>query len=302
MSIFSRFFGRQDADDLAGGQLVANPDIKHPLALQVLFPDTCWLDTDRLIEALRSYHRSMSGAQCEIDQDLIQEGRVLGLVGWEGHVIRMVGFDVPYPAAAFEACVAPAHYPQELKQRARSHKAHVILYYAGQESSPFEQFVALAATAGALARLGAIVVLNETGHTSFPAEALSDLDAESDIMDLLRALPLPILYCGFVKLEVEGTPGVWMRTYGAASLGLPDLAAHATGHKEGQRYFDMFDSIFRYLRESDAQLASGHTMQIDEEEYLRFRAPKEEEEFLQSGAELLVVEAIRPDEINPSRR
>jgi len=60
----------------------------------------------------------------------------------------------------------------------------------------------------------------------------------------------------------------------------------------------MFDSIFRYLRESDARLATGHTMQIDEEEYLRFRAPEEGEGVLQSDTELLVVEAIRPDEIN----
>jgi hypothetical protein len=42
-------------------------------------------------------------------------------------------------------------------------------------------------------------------------------------------------------------------------------------------------------------------MQIDEE-YLRFRAPNEEEEFLQSGAELLVVETITSDEINPLKR
>jgi hypothetical protein len=244
----------------------------------------------------------MSEAQCEIDQDLLRDGRVLGMVGWEKHVIQMVGFDVPYPAAAFEACVAPAHYPQELKQQARSHNAHVILRYAGQESSPFEQFVALAATAGALARLGAIVVLNESGHTSFPAAALSGLDSASDILDLLRELPLPILYCGFVKLEVEGVPGVWMRTYGAPLLGLPDLAGHATGHEEGRRYFDIFDSIFRYLRGSSARLAAGHTMQIDEEEFLRFREPNEEEEFLQSGAELLVVETITPDEINPLKR
>jgi len=49
------------------------------------------------------------------------------------------------------------------------------------------------------------------------------------------------------------------------------------------------------------RLADGHTMQIDEE-YLRFRAPNEEEEFLQSGAELLVVETITSDEINPLKR
>jgi hypothetical protein len=298
MSLFSRFFGKKDADDLAGGQLAANPDIKHPLSLQVLFPDACRLDTDQLVGALRTYHRTMSEARCEIDPELSREGKVFGMLGWGKHVIRLVGFDAPYPAAPFEACVAPSHYPQELKQRARSHKAHVILYYAGQEPSAFEQYVALAVTAGVLARLGAIVVLNESGHTSFPAAALSGSDSESDIMELLRALPLSILYCGFVKLEVEGIPGVWMRTYGAPLLELPDFAAHAIGHEEGQRYFDMFETIFRYLRESGTRLAAGHTMQIDEEEYLRFRAPSEEEGFLQSDAKLFVVEVIGADEIN----
>jgi hypothetical protein len=298
MSLFSRFFGKKEADDLAGEQLEANPDIKRRLSLQVLFPDAFKLDSDQLVGALRSYHRSMSEARCEMDPELIREGKVLGLLGWGQHVIQLVGFDVPYPANALEACVAPSHYPQELKQRARSHKAHLILYYAGHEPSAFEQYVALAATAGVLARLGAIVVLNESGHTSFPAGALSGSDSEGDIMELLRAFPLSILYCGFVKLEVEGIPGVWMRTYGAPLLDLPDFAAHATGHEEGQRYFDIFETIFRYLRESGARLAAGHTMQVDEEEYLRFRAPSENEGFLQSDAQLLVVEVIGANEIN----
>jgi uncharacterized protein DUF4261 len=105
-------------------------------------------------------------------------------------------------------------------------------------------------------------------------------------------------FSGFVKQEVEGVRGVWMRTYGAPLMGLPDLAAHATGHEEGQRYFDMFANIFRYLRESGSRLADGHTMQIDEEEYLRFRAPSEEEGFLVSDGELLVANVIGADEIN----
>jgi hypothetical protein len=298
MSIFSRFFGRKEADDSAGELLVANPDITHPLSLQVLFSDAWRMDCDRLAEAFRSYHSSMSGVRCEIDPELIRDGRVLGMVGWGMHVIRMVGFDVPYPANLVEACVAASHYPQELKQRARSHQAHIILYYAGHETSPFEQSVALAATAGVLAGLGAIVILNESGHTSFPAAALSGSDCEGDIMDLLRALPLAILYCGFVKYEVEGIPGVWMRTYGAPLLGLPNFVAHASGHHEGQRYFDIFESIFRYLRETGARLADKHTLQIDEEEYLRFRVPREEEGFLARDAELLIVEPIRADEIN----
>lgn len=223
---------------------------------------------------------------------------MIGMVGWGKHVVRCIGFNLPMPAAPVEACIAPAHYPQELKERARSHKAHVLLYYAGYERLPVEQYVALAATAGAMARLGAIVVLNESGHTSFPASALSGVDSEGDIMDLLHTLPLAILYCGFVKHEVEGIPGVWMRTYGAPLLGLPDFAAHAAGHHEGQRYFDIFDNMFGYLLASGARLAAGHTMQIGNGEYLRLREPSEDEGFLEREGELFVAEVIGPDEIN----
>jgi hypothetical protein len=298
MSVFSRFFGRKEADEPVSGKLIANPQIEHPRSLQVLFPDACRLQSDRLIAEFKSYHRSMSKVQCEIDAELNQEGKMFGMIGWGKHVIRCVGFDLPMPAEAVERCVAPSHYPQELKEQARAHQAHVILFYAGYEESPFEQYVALAATAGVLARLGAMVVLNESGHTSLPAAVLSGVDVDGDIMDLLRSLPIPILYCGFVKYDVEDIPGVWMRTHGAPLLGLPDFAVHAAGHHEGQRYFDIFENIFIYLRDSGSQLAPGHTMQIGEQEYLRVRKPAGEEAFLGDDGDLLVAEVIGPDEIN----
>ena len=298
MSIFSRFFGRSDAGDSAPGQLVANSKIEHPLSLQVLFPEPPALDSERVAGAFRFYHRSMAKVRCEIDPDLAREGKVFGMVGWGKHIVRFVGFDVPMPEQNVEACVAPSHYPQEIKERARSHQAHVILYYAGHEESPLEQYVALAATAGVLARLGAIVVLNESGHTSLPAAALSGSDVDGDILDLLRSLPPAILYCGFVKHEVEGIAGIWMRTYGASRLGLPDMAAHAAGHHEGQKYFDMFNTVFVYLHKSGARLAAGHTMQIGDSEYLRVRAPSASEGSLSIDGEILVAEIIGPDQIN----
>jgi hypothetical protein len=297
MGIFSRFFGKTDDDD-RGAQLLANPEIERPLGLQVLFGEGPDLDPDRLAGALRSYDRSMARARCEVDPGLSRDGTIFGLAGWGKHVIRLVGFDRPMPAQAMEACVAPSHYPAELKQRARAHAGHVLLYYAGYESTPLEQYVALAALAGVLSRFGAIVVLNEAGRTSFPADALSGEGVEGDILEILRTLPLAILYCGFVKYDLEGTDRVWMRTYGAHLLGLPDLAALAEGHHEGQRHFDMFGSILDYLRESGASIAAGHTLQIGQEEFLRFRAPTPAEPFLGSEGELLVVEPIGRDDIN----
>lgn len=297
MSIFSRFFGRHDDDDRVT-QLIANPEIESPLSLQLLLEGQLQLKSEEVEAVLQSYHSSMANARCELDERLGEEGKIFGLVGWANHVVRLVGFDLPMPAEAVESCVAPSHYPQELKERARSHNGHVLLFYAGYEESPYEQYVALAALAGALSHLGAIVVLNESARTSFPAAALSGSGVDGDIIELLRTLPLAILYCGFVKYEVEGTSGVWMRTYGAHLLGLPDFAAYASGHDEGQRYFDIFENVFAYLRKSGAVIAAGHTMQVGEHEFLKCRERTEDEYFLESEGELLVAELIGPDEIN----
>jgi hypothetical protein len=292
MGIFSRFFGRKEGDDDRGGELVANPKIESPLSLQVLFNRKNRLDAEGLTAALRSYHSSMARARCELEPDLGEKGTVLGLAGWGKHVIRLVGFDLPMPADAVERCVAPSHYAQELKQQARAHRSHVILYYGGYDASPFEQYVALAAVGGALSQFGAIVLLNEAARTSFPADALSGSDSEGDIMQELQALPLLLLYCGFVKYDVEETDGVWMRAYGADLLGLPNFACHAQGHHEGQHYFDMFENLYAYLRSSGAHLAAGHTSQVGENEFIRFRGPTKDEAFLLGDTELLIVESV----------
>ena len=69
----------------------------------------------------------------------------LGLAGWGEHVVRMVGFNAPLPEATVEVCVAPAHYPAEVKAEVRAHASHVLLYYTGHDADPLEQYVAVAA-------------------------------------------------------------------------------------------------------------------------------------------------------------
>ncbi|MFO0964186.1 MAG: DUF4261 domain-containing protein [Gemmataceae bacterium] len=297
MGIHNRFFGKREADDRPD-DLLAFPKKGDRPGLQVLFADDFRLEPAAVTRAMRAYHPSMARARFEVMDDLNKEGKVFGLAGWGEHVIQLVGFDAPMPEEAVEKCVAPSHYGQKLKDEARRHRAHILLWYAGKDESPLEQFVTLAALAGTLERFGALVVLNESGRTSFPAAALSAADAEGDLMESLRTLPAPALYCGFVKYNVPNDKRVWMRTYGAHILGLPDFAAYTKGHHEGQHYFDMFDSIFRYMLDSGKRLAPGHTMQIGAEDYLRCRAPRKDESWLQGDQEVLVAEMIRADEIN----
>jgi uncharacterized protein DUF4261 len=195
-------------------------------------------------------------------------------------------------------CIQPAHYPQEVKARALAHQAHSLLYYAGYEDDPREQYLALAVVAGVLGEAGALVVLNESARTSLPTSVLFDKDVATDRLAVLRAFPLLILFCGFVKYEVEGFKGVWMRTYGNHLLGLPDLAYRAKGHFQGQWVFDTFGHIVNYLLESGARFEAGETMQLEQEAYFRFRLPKRKEYFLESEGEIFVLERIGADEIN----
>jgi hypothetical protein len=83
-----------------------------------------------------------------------------------------------------------------------------------------------------------------------------------------------------------------MRTYGAELFGLPDLASLAAGHHEGEDRFLMFETIFGHLRNSNTVLTAGDTMQLGNETYLRFRAAKSEEYFLESPGGLLVIERV----------
>jgi hypothetical protein len=228
---------------------------------------------------------------------LMGENQV-GLARFDQHTVELVGIGCPMPQAVVELCVQPAHYKQDLKAAARAHRSHALLYYEGRESDPLDQYVALAVVGGVLAEHGAIVVLNESAHTSFPANALAAQGGGEDMLELLRTLPLLILYCGFVKYDQEGVPKVWMRSFGNHLFGLPDLAYLAEGHHQGQWVFDLFCNVLAYLRNTGARLAPRHTSQVGDNIFVRFRSPRKEESFLDSEGEMLVLEQIGAGEVN----
>lgn len=296
MSILERFFGRKEKNSSnIQGVLVANAEIDNPLSLVVVFDTLPENNSKELTRLLRNYHSSMKQAMCE----LVPELDFFGLAGWGKHVISMVGFKTPYPQESIEQCVAPAHYPQEVKEQVQATSANIILYYKGYDTSPLEQYVALAVVAGALSNMGAVAVLNESAHTSLPAGVFKSQELGKHSLEMLReGFPLTSLFCGFVKYEVEDIEGVWMRTYGADCFGLPDFAAHAQGHHEGQKYSDIFNNVLRYLLESGAEMAAGHTMQVGKTTFMKLRDPLDDEYYLQGPGTTLVVELIEEDECN----
>ncbi len=298
MSLLSRFFGRAEPPARGGqARLVANPTITNPPALQVLLGKqsrTFSSAAEPIRRALVQLAPKAANVQCQLDPGAAREGNALGLLGWDQHVVRMIGFDLPMPEDAVEACVAPAHYGAALKDVARAHRGHILLFYAGGVESTSERYLALATAAAALVSVGATTVLNESARTSAPVQLLVDAHAAGTLAEL----PLLLLFCGFVKYEVEGVRGVWMRTYNVPAFGVPDLAVLAAGHHEGELWFGRFSTIIEYLAQSGAALEPGHTMQVDASCFLRFHAPAPAEYFLDGPGRVLVAETISADAVN----
>jgi hypothetical protein len=292
MGVMERFFGRRDKTASPGEQLVANQAALDKLvSLQVLFPEPVKLEAENLKAWLRAYDPELARAECEIDPTTAAQGTPLGLAGWRNHVIQMIGFYVPYPREGVEKGLAALHVTEEMKATARAHQAQVILYYAGYEESVLEQYVALGAVAGALASLGASIVMNEGAHTSLPAGVFGMEEEHGKRMDILRVLPLLLCYCGCVLYWMEeGRSEAWVRTYGNYLLGVPDLAILTTDD-QAVATRDMFTDFLGYLLESGAKFNAGEKVRCGER-LMRLRMPTADEYFLENPGPLFVAEII----------
>lgn len=282
MGFLDGLFGKQKVPMMARRE--------RPLSLQLLFPSKLRLHATALAEGLRALHPALAQACFELDaQASAAMNAEVGVARWGKHKVQVVLFGVRMPSTVVEQCVAPAYYGAELKTQAREHTAHALLFYVGEEPDPLEQYVALAVLAVALAKEGALVVLNESAHTSFPTRPLVP-DKGEDLLEQLRTMPLTALYVGFVKLQAPKAQGVWMRTHGAPRMGLPDLAWHAQSDAEAYDTFQLFSGLLEYLRASGARFDEGHTAEW-QRRHVKIRKPRwRERKFLGSPGQLFVLE------------
>jgi hypothetical protein len=308
MDLRDRFFGKGTSEP--GGLPVASLAWPDQPSFQLLFPAPLDLDQSALTQALRDYHPELAEATAELiripappplPESTGGPPAIMGLVAWGRHVVKVVGFDAPMPASVLDHTVGLSHYDPALKEAAYAHASHVLLFYAGYEPNVLEQHVALAATAAVLAQFGAIITVNETAHTSVPAPALLPHEEDGgDTLQAMRTLPLPFLYAGFVKIEADNEPGVWMRTYGCHVFSLPDLAIRTDGIHHGTVTFNLFSNMLAYLRESGQTFVPGDMIGAGEGQFLRMREPKPHEWFLESAGRMLVAEPASPEEVGPS--
>lgn len=269
---------------------------EQPLALGLLFAGPPQLDAGELTSALRAGSSELADAVVELERNEQLGGAVLGLARWGDHALRFVTFEGPMPSEAVESCLAPAHFAAERKQLARAHTHHAVLYHICENPEPLERFVALTVLASVLARHNGLVILNESGCTSVPAEMFAPARASGEWLVWLRAMPPLVLHAGFVKYNIPNRPEVWMRTHGCHLLGLPDFSMLTSGHSQGQWTFELFNALLAHLRNTNSKFTVGHTVRVGSSPRIRLRHPREDEPFLRSEGEMFVCE---PDNPNP---
>ncbi len=288
MGIFSRFFGKKTESKQMDNSIVPNPDIENAVSVSIVFSGALNINNDELLAKLKSIDPTIKDIRYETPFGQLEEGMCI-LVSWGKHVIRVFGLNAPYPKAVLETCVAPASYSQEIKQQVYESDSHLLLYYVGYEQNVLEQYLALTRLAVCFEQFNALAVINEDAHTSLPVNFINSLASEKDGLTTLGEC-LPLLFCGFVKYEIENIKGIWMRTYGANKFGLPNFAALANSYEESEYYFDMFSNILNYLRQSQATMNPGDTMEIGDNRMMSLRVPKDDEYFLKDQGDLLVIE------------
>jgi hypothetical protein len=266
-----------------------------PVGLQVLFPTPLGLEATPLVRLLRKQHPSLAQVRVEVrtgnlsmimgqsvNTDLGQMARVQ----WGRHTVLLALFDTRIHAETLERTLEHTYQDEATRQQAEAHTAYAALSYHGEEKDPLEQYVALGMIAVAMARLGASVVLNAHAFNCYPAQKLLPLPGE-DAETVLRTLPLAALFVGFLRLQVDGSAGIWMRTCAAPLMDLPDLASHARGPEESATVFLMFNNLFQAMRSSQVRFSAGDTLD-DGESLWRFRKPRANEEFLHSSRMLVM--------------
>lgn len=300
MGLFSNLFGRKK--EAEGPSTPATPPASSgeetvSLSLQILLESWDIADEAALREALASYDPSLRPV--EITRFVRADGEAtLADLTWQKQSFRLAAFNSPMPKIPVETCIAPSHYDSQIKNRAREHRAHALLFCESPRSQILRNYARLAMLCGGILReSGGLAVLNERAQTSLPAALWTEDDAQTKPAVLWTKAPLLYLYAGFVKFNLPDSPQVWMTTRGLDVFGLPNLTHLAPDHSHGSATMEIFENVAAYMVSNGPVLGAGHTMQIGTDTFMRLRAPATEQELaVADGKELLIADFIGADQ------
>lgn len=292
MGILDKFFEKKE-NELQTNNMEAERQGNKP-ALMLVFNTLPILETNKIKSIISDIEKLNKAIEITLDEELNNRDTLLSVIEFDNHRIKLLGLNAPLPKTVIEHTVDCSYWKPEDKENIKNHSAHIICYYDGNNEDPIERYIALYKVAFSFKSNGLLGIINEDAWTCQPAYILDDIVSKEMIAES-RMIPPLMIWTNFIKIPSHN--GTWMVTKGNHLFGIKDFA-YKGDMSEAKEISQIFDNIFYYVYENNAFIDVGHTLQIEEEVYLKFDKVYEEKELLNGPIGTLVVKKIKPSEIN----
>lgn len=218
----------------------------------------------------------------------------VGNLRFANHQVQISGLAYPLPHATVQRTVNTAHLQPQIKAAMRQHQSHISLVYMGESHNPVEKMIALYTAARAFSHENLLGIANENAWTAHP---IADFLSPQSIAGYQEQMPFS-LWLGTIRVFIDNQT-YWLVTKGHHIFDVPDLAYLVQPGEEEEEIIKSFINIFYYMQDPDVFVTAGDTLTIQNTgENMRFAEVTAFEDILMGPSGTLVVEKIKPDEIN----
>jgi hypothetical protein len=283
MGIFQKYFLNQ-------------PDFsesKRPVVTLVYdqFPSDDWMNQ---LSRIGEYEPTRTEPVLSLEDNSAASIRLCGSIGYDEHVIDMLGLPSPLPQTVIDRCVLASNWSADFKEIMQSHLCYIVLAYDGHHENLIEQYLSLYKVASLLVTDHCLGLVNEPAWTCHPASTIKRI-LEPELLQMVRKSPPMIYWSGFVHGELYDTNWVFSRGYHIFNI--PDLAAAIDDMSDAMDWFETFQEIFYYIYFSKAEVQAGDAIRIDDYNFYRFFALDESVAVLEGVGPTLIVERTSEEEL-----
>lgn len=267
---------------------------ENSFALYLLFSDVPKFNSSNIKQRIKK----ISSGDVEIHNILEEEDTAnsFGFANIDGQNFKLVGLDIPIPQEIADYTVGCAYGKKEELEAMSSHTYHIIAFYEGDSTDYNIIYNAFAKLAYGFLDDNFVGLANGYAWNAIAPSLLKGLFEDERITEFASS-PAMMVWRNFVKMPYENK--VWFVTKGNNVYGVHEYAFKGDSFEDSQMVYDMFEDIFNYEYSEKPVIEAGHTLQLGDDVYLRFRDVYEIQDDLQGeGIGTLVLEFINADEIN----
>lgn len=298
--MFNFFKDNNNEDDKVSAKTEVNKNMsgnkeeKESFALYLLFSKVPEFNSDKIKKRIET----ISDGQVYIENILENEDATnsFSYVKIDGEDFQLVGIDVPLPSEISEYTIGCAYGKREELEDMSNHTYHIIAFYRGNSTDYNVIYNAFAKLAYGFLEDSFVGMANGYAWNVITPSLLKGL-FEDERIEEFSSTPAMMVWRNFVKMPYDNK--VWFVTKGNNIYGVHEYAFKGDSFEDSQMVYNMFEDIFNYEYSEKPVIEAGHTLQIGDDVFIRFREVYEIEDDLQGeGIGTLVLELITEDEIN----